>query len=205
MQRELPASPTTALDFACGTGRVLRYLESRVPVTIGVDVADEMLTLARPRCPDSRLVRHDVTEGTHPDLPESVDLITAFRFFLNAEAGLRLDVLSWMRAVLAPGGTLIANFHLNPHSLRGGYLLARWGGRPRTPMISPRSAERILDQAGFEVLARYGYEYLPYRREGSRLLFTAARRSVEVRLLDHPRLGGLGGAFVVLATPRRRR
>jgi SAM-dependent methyltransferase len=161
-----------------------------------------MLALARPRCPESRLVRHDVTAGPHPDLPDSVDLITAFRFFLNADPDLRQDVLSWMRAVLAPDGVLIANFHLNPCSLRGGYLLLRWGGRPRNPMFSRRAAERLLDEAGFEVGACYGYEYLPYRREGRRPLFSRARPSVETRLLDRPRISGLGGAFVLVARPR---
>jgi SAM-dependent methyltransferase len=199
---DLAARPTCALDFACGTGRVLRYLESRIPLTIGVDIAEEMVAYARPRCPDSRLVKHDVTAGPHPDLPASVDVVTAFRFFLNAEPDLRRDVLAWIRSVLGTGGTLIANFHLNPRSLRGRYLLLRWRGRPRTAMVSPREADQLLADAGFDVLARYGYEYLPYRRDGNRLRAVDLRRRVEVSLLNRWRIGDLGGAFIVVARPR---
>jgi SAM-dependent methyltransferase len=199
---DLAPSPTCALDFACGTGRVLRYLESRIPQTIGVDIAEGMLAYARPRCPESRLVKHDVTTGPHPDVPPSVDVVTAFRFFLNAEPDLRRDVLAWMRSVLGTGGTLIANFHLNPRSLRGRYLLLRWRGRRRTAMVSPREAERVLADAGFDVQARYGYEYLPYRRDGNQLCAAGLRRRVEICLLNRRHIADLGGAFIVVARPR---
>ncbi|MDQ1682469.1 MAG: hypothetical protein QOH99_1010 [Frankiaceae bacterium] len=199
---DLATKPTCALDFACGTGRVLRYLESRIPQTIGVDIAEEMVAYARPRCPDSRFVKHDVTTGPHPDIPASVDVVTAFRFFLNAEPDLRRDVLAWIRSVLGTGGTLIANFHLNPRSLRGRYLLLRWRGRPRTAMVSPWEAHRILADAGFDVLACYGYEYLPYRRDGNHLRGVGLRRWVEISLLNRRRVRDLGGAFIVVARPR---
>src|SRR4051795_11691 len=35
------------LDFACGTGRVLRHLEERVKTATGVDVSASMLQVAR--------------------------------------------------------------------------------------------------------------------------------------------------------------
>jgi SAM-dependent methyltransferase len=202
LARHLPAAPARALDFACGTGRILRYLESRIADTTGVDNSEEMLAYARARCPDSHLIVHDVTTGAHPDLPTAVDLVTAFRFFLNAEPELRSDVLAWIRSVLGANGTLIANFHLNPRSLRGTYLRLRWLGRPRTPMMSPKQARELLAAAGFEVIAQYGYEYLPYRRDGSHLRAVALRRRAEIGLLDRRRIAGAGGAFVVVARPR---
>ena len=49
-----------------------------------IDVSPDMLALAGARCPRARLIRGDVT--TTPGLaPGPFDLITAFRFFLNAE------------------------------------------------------------------------------------------------------------------------
>jgi SAM-dependent methyltransferase len=200
--RHLRPLPTRAVDFACGTGRVLRYLEERVAETTGIDVSAEMLALATPRCPRSRLVLHDVTVAPLPESPHPVDLITAFRFFLNAEPRLRRDALAWMRSVLSPNGSLVANFHLNPVSLRGCYLRMRWAGQERVPMLGPRTVDHLLAAAGFDVVARYGYEYLPYRREGTRLFAPTLRRKVELSLLDKPRLGRFGGAFLVVARPR---
>lgn len=201
-ERHLNPPPLRAVDFACGTGRVLQYLEARVHETIGIDVSAQMLALARPRCAGSRLIQHDVTLAPLRDLLRPIDLVTAFRFFLNAEPKLRRDGLVWMRSVLRPNGVLVANFHLNPASLRGRYLRMRWAGQQRVPMLAPRDVDEMLAAAGFDVLARYGYEYLPYRREGTRLWAPAVRRRLEMMLLDKPRIAALGGAFIVVARPQ---
>jgi SAM-dependent methyltransferase len=202
LARDLDRRPSVAIDFACGTGRILSYLEGRAERTIGVDVSAQMLDLARRRCRRSQLIRHDVTEAPVPDLPAPVDLVTAFRFFLNAEPDLRAGVLDWMRGVLAPDGALVANFHLNPNSMRGLYLRARWAGRRRSPMLAPREVETILQAAGFRSTAYYGYEYLPYRRAGDRVLARRFRGRVEAALLDRPSLARLGGSFLVVARPQ---
>jgi SAM-dependent methyltransferase len=199
---ELARPPRVAVDFACGTGRILRYLESRVDLTVGIDVSAEMLAHAKARCRRSLLIEHDVTRAPLRDLPGPVDLITAFRFFLNAEPELRREALAWMRSVLTPGGALVANFHLNPRSLRGTYLRARWAGERRAPMLAPAQAARLLQAGGFHVQARYGYEYLPYRRSGDRALAVGARARLETALLHRARLARFGGAFLLVARPR---
>ena len=97
------SAPGSAADFACGTGRVLEFLDRYFPAPVGIDVSPDMLALARSRCPRARLILGDVT--TTPGLaPGPFDLITAFRFFLNAEPPLRGEVLAWMRVALRPGG-----------------------------------------------------------------------------------------------------
>jgi SAM-dependent methyltransferase len=192
----------SALDFACGTGRVLGYLESRVPVTFGVDISAEMVELARPRCGRSRFYLQDVLQPPRADLPADLDLITAFRFFLNAEPELRRAALRFMHGRLRPTGALVANFHLNPLSLRGRYLRARWHGRRREPMLSPADVERLLAAERFEPVAWYGYEYLPYRRAGERMIAPRLRRQVETWLLDRTAVRGHAGSFLVVARPR---
>lgn len=204
-ERHLLPAPRRAVDFACGTGRVLAYLERRVRQSFGIDVSPDMLALARDRCRSSTLIRHDVTHSAPTEVPAPIDVITAFRFFLNAGPQLRGDVLSWMRATLAPTGHLVANFHLNPASARGGYLRLRWAGKQRTPMLRPEEADDLLRDAGFSVVARYGYEFLPYRGEGARLLAAPMRRRIEHGLLDRPRLAGLGNTFLIVARPVRER
>jgi SAM-dependent methyltransferase len=188
--------PDTAIDFACGTGRVLGFLAQRARRVIGVDISAAMIEVARQRCPQARLVHGDVTV-TPGLLTESADVVTAFRFLLNAEPPLRASALEWMRDRLAPGGALIVNFHLNPNSLRGRYLRLRRA--PDVQMMGVREACDLL--AGHGLVARRirAYSFLPYRRDGSRLALPHMRRRIEHRLAGIGSLTGLGGCFVILA------
>ena len=197
LERHVERPVRGAVDFACGTGRVLGYLTERVPRCTGVDVSPEMLAIAARRCPGATIVRADVTCGevVRPDHP--VDLVTAFRFFLNAEPELRRQALGWIRGQLADGGVLAANFHLNPHSARGTYLRAR--GLRGQPMMSLPEAERLLTGAGLRVRARYGYEYLPYRRDGERVRLPRLRRLTDRALAARPRLAPVAGSFLLVA------
>jgi SAM-dependent methyltransferase len=194
--------PGVAVDFACGTGRVLQFLESRVDRSVGVDVSPDMLAIARERCPRSEFLLGDVTRGEATLEDESVDLVTAFRFFLNAEPALRLEALAWIRSVLKPDGWLVANFHLNPYSVRGRYLRLRWRGRRRTPMMSPAEASRLFSGAGFEVVTALGYDLLPYRRDGSRWRLPRLRAGMESVLTGRAGLARIHGSFILVARPR---
>jgi len=108
----------TAIDMACGTGRISQVLAQEIPSVVGVDVSAEMLTQARRRCPGVRFVERDVTadgiEGLDP-----ADLATAFRFFMNAEPALRAAVLERLHDLLRPGGLLITNVQCNAESPAG--------------------------------------------------------------------------------------
>ncbi len=188
--------PRVAIDFACGTGRVLQFLAERAPEVIGVDISAAMLEVARRHCPEARLVEGDVT--VNPDLvTEQADIVTAFRFLLNAEPPLRSAALEWMRDRLAPGGVLIVNFHRNPRSLRGRYLRLR--DAPDVNLVGVSQACRLLANHGLRVRHVRGYSYLPYRRDGSRLIAPRLRRRVEARLATAEMLPKLGSAFMVLA------
>jgi hypothetical protein len=46
-------------------------------------------------------------------------LITAFRFFLNAQPELRLEVMRVLAGLLASDGILVFNNHMNRHSVAG--------------------------------------------------------------------------------------
>ncbi|TIQ58250.1 MAG: class I SAM-dependent methyltransferase, partial [Mesorhizobium sp.] len=79
---------------------------------VGVDVSESMLSVAQvPRNVRLRLV--DIT--TEP-LPEKFHVITAFRFFLNAEDHLRREALQSMREHLDENGMLVCNIHMNATS-----------------------------------------------------------------------------------------
>src|SRR5690606_24464999 len=96
-------------------------------------------------------------------------LVTAFRFFLNAEPDLRRAALQAIEPRLAPGGYLVANFHLNPTSLTGLYVRLRSLRRARRrPMMSLDEARALLTEQGFEVEQTFGYGYLLHRGDRAR-------------------------------------
>jgi SAM-dependent methyltransferase len=193
----LPTPPRTALDFACGTGRVLGFLAWRGLDVTGVDISPDMLAVARAHFPETRLVCGDVTAD--PQLVDGpFDVATAFRFFLNAEPDLRLDALRWLRTVVRPGGRLVANFHHNPYSLRGLYQRARHVGRPAMTVAEARALFRA---GGFRVVSVHGYDVLPYRRETLPLAFPRTRAWIEHALLGRPGIEHVAGTFVVVGEP----
>jgi predicted TPR repeat methyltransferase len=104
------------LDFACGTGRILAFLEHYTTQSVGVDVSHSMLETARTVIRRSRLVEADLTRHDALD-GEQFDLITAFRFFPNAEPELRTAALRALAARLAPGGVLVFNNHRHTGAL----------------------------------------------------------------------------------------
>lgn len=199
LQSARSPAPRSAADFACGTGRVVEYLGRYFPAPVGIDVSPDMLTLARARCPRANLIVGDVT--TTPGLaPGPFDLITAFRFFLNAEPSLRREVLAWMRASLQPRGLVVANFHLNPASVRGTYLRLRMKPAERIPMMGIADACTLFADNGFTVRQILGYSYLPYRRDGRNLWGPAARRAAEMFMAGRKILQPVAGSFLVVAT-----
>ena len=165
--RAAQSGPVRLLDFACGTGRVLSALEPLVDTADGVDISENMVAAARTKCTKARLLVGDVLTQTDL-LQPSYDLISCFRFVLNAEPELRERVLRRLRQVLrAPGGLLLVNVHGNARSLRHPAIVwRRWRqrGAPGEAMLnemSPAETKRLLAATGFEVLRQFGFGILP--------------------------------------------
>ncbi len=101
------------LDFACGTGRITSFLENRVKTSTGVDVSDSMLAVAREKLRRTEIIEADITTENALD-GRTFNLITAFRFFLNAEPELRSAAIKALAELLDEDGYLVFNNH---HSL----------------------------------------------------------------------------------------
>jgi SAM-dependent methyltransferase len=137
------------LDFACGTGRITRLAAPHFERVVGVDVSDEMLEIAKSEGGPG-YVCQDITKLP---LGERFSVVTAFRFFLNAEQALRLEALAAIRQHMAPNGRLVCNIHMNSQSIMGiVYRMTRWlPGLPRHNTLSYRQFESILAAGGFSV------------------------------------------------------
>lgn len=142
------------LDFACGTGRVCSFLEDKVVNSVGVDVSDSMLEIAKDHCQKTKLLQIDITQDD--SINEKFDLITAFRFFLNAEDELRKEALKKMRALLKKDGYLIFNIHGNKNSFR--HLQLFLSGRGNE--ISPNEIRNLLKECGFTIKKIVGVSFL---------------------------------------------
>jgi SAM-dependent methyltransferase len=101
------------LDFACGTGRITSLLESKVTKSIGVDVSGSMLAIARRKLKRTEIIEADIT-AENILKGRKFNLITAFRFFLNAEPELRSLAIKALVELLDEDGYLVFNNH---HSL----------------------------------------------------------------------------------------
>jgi ubiquinone/menaquinone biosynthesis C-methylase UbiE len=100
------------LECGCGTGLVLQKVSKFASETIGVDLSEGMLSVARRRglC---------VTKGGVTDLPfpdASFDVVYSVKVLAHVP-DIR-KALSEMVRVTAPGGHIIAEFY-NPTSVRG--------------------------------------------------------------------------------------
>jgi SAM-dependent methyltransferase len=162
LDRRFPHGIGRYLDFACGSGRVLAMIAPRAAHPVGVDVSDKMLAVARQRVPTATLQQRDITQEIHDT--ERFDLVTAFRFFLNAEPNLRHDALRALHARVNDDGLLIVNLHGNPWSLRSlGVTFRRLVLRQSFNHLSLREFAALLRQTGFEIEEWRGFGLLVAR------------------------------------------
>lgn len=175
LQRELSrlerdVAKISYLDFACGTGRLLSFLEDHVNEATGVDIAEEMLRRARKIVHRARVIRADSTRED-PLAGEVFDFITAFRFFLNAEPALREEAMAVLAGKLRDGRSeLVFNIHGNLWSHRiitKVWLMTR---AKRLSASTKREMEQLANRHGLYVARWYGIGILPkvlYRLFGS--------------------------------------
>jgi len=145
-----------ALDFACGTGRICSFLESRVASCSGVDVSEAMLGEARAKLQRTTLHKANLIESS-PFEPQSFDLITAFRFFVNAEPALRKAAVRALAPLLKPDGVFIFNDHQNINSpyMRLTRAYAGFRGYGVFNVLSVAECRALVAEAGLEVVRVY--------------------------------------------------
>ena len=167
VRKHFVAEPPRYLDFACGTGRILGYLSPYCRSAVGVDVSASMLDVARRTGTRAEILEADITRCD--ELCErEFDLITAFRFFPNAEQQLRQEAFGALARHLSGEGILVFNNHKNDRSLRRRlgsakrWMLHRnaWARPPRS--MSDLDARNLVKEAGLHIDRVYHLAVLPF-------------------------------------------
>lgn len=146
------------LDVACGAGLALRHAAAMGASTAGIDAAAALVQIARDRNPGA-----DLRVGSMYELPWSADRFDVVTSINGVWGGCEPALVQAHR-VLRPGGMIGISFWGagKPHDLRGTFkVFARYApadhfrGMKRTNDIAtPGVAERMLTDAGFEVVVR---------------------------------------------------
>lgn len=160
--------PIRYLDFATGTGRVIEFVAPLVDSAVGVDISPEMAELAEAKV-DCPILAGDLTRT--PGLLDDYapfDLITGFRFLLNAGPELRASALRSLRGLLRDERSLLV---MNNHSNLLSHKALPWPvHRLRHAdkvtsgnYLTHRELARTFEACGLEIVARYGAGVVPAR------------------------------------------
>lgn len=98
---------TRALDFGCGTGRSTRFLRKLGLTVTGVDIAEDMLRIARATDPagDYRLVPDDNLD----EFPAgSCDLVLSAFTFDNIPGAMKTRIFRDLAKLLTPAGIIVS-------------------------------------------------------------------------------------------------
>lgn len=173
------------LDFASGTGRVLKFARRYFEDCTAIDISPDMLEVARERVPDARFHCVDVTAGAS-GIDDQFDCVTLFRFLLNAERELSAAALAWLSAHMPAGALLIGNNHMQSASFRGAMtiLANRMQGSGHNHM-SKRQVRELLETNGFRIRHWTGFRVLPTWK-GKALLGSGLQGSLEDLLSRTP-------------------
>lgn len=140
------------IDVGCGHGRITGYLHERGAEISGVDLAPEMIAIARRTHPD---LKFEVGSMTEIDLPQAAlgGIVAWYSLFYVPPAQHR-DVLDKFFRALAPGGQLLLAFHAGEddvvhHKQMGGHEVDLTSYR-----LDPDKLGERLTDAGFAVHAK---------------------------------------------------
>ena len=184
------------LDFACGTGRIISFVEPQVDSATGIEISPEMIKIAQKNVKDASLQCRDITSDD-AEIENKYDLITTYRFILNAEPALRVAGFKALAARLKDQSSrLVFSNHGNPWS----YKALMWpihfsrqilfGKKREGNYLTRRQTRAVLDAAGLEIVNVTGVGFISPRIV--KLLPFSWCRKIETALAGRPLLQRLG-------------
>lgn len=152
-------STDRVLDFACGTGLVTLRLAPHVSHVRGIDIAPDMVAIAREKVQAQGVPNVEVTNTDLFDSclePGSFDAVTAFNVMCYIPD--LPQALARIGELLKPGGLFLsATDCLGSRPSRAGFqklIKSRTGAMPYVAFFTQRRLEKQIAQNGFQVLER---------------------------------------------------
>ena len=185
------------LDFACGTGRITQLIENLAEESYALDISRSMIDQARQKCSNTTFI---VADFTAQDIDiDLVDLVTAFRFFGNAQDELRISALHAINGVMREGAYLILNNHRNPWAMQN-ILYRLSGGEPSMVDLSWVKIKRMLAVTGFRAERIFGIGWWIFRHGLNRAEVLNSRGAKVLEPMSRfPLLGPICPGAVILS------
>ena len=149
------------LDFACGTGRIIQHLESYTINSVGIDISESMLNIARKNCSKSDFIVAGIT-NENILINKKFDLITAFRFFPNAEEHLRKQIADLLSNHIKTDGFFVFNNHRNRSSFLFKLIQMKRFRKVKLGM-SEDEIISFLQDTGIKIIKKYHIGFLPVK------------------------------------------
>ena len=160
-------------DLGCGPGHVARYLAEQGLTVCGFDLSREMTRRARQLNPEIAVLRGDMRSIGSPDGAWAG--MTAFYSLIHISRPDLPDCLKEIRRVLAPGGRLLAAFHIG----EGTTHMEEWWGHPVSIDFHHYGSDEMagaLRRSGLDVLEIIERDPYPDVEYQSRRSYVFARR-----------------------------
>jgi len=173
-------APHRMLDFATGTGRIAGELEAILPACElhAIDISADMLARARAKCKMVAFHEMDGRQALVHFGKDAFDVVSAFRFFPNADPALREDVADQIAGLTKPGGHVVLNNHRSFWSLS--YIAMRAAGNSDGSYGTPNAdIMKLFRQRGFSCERRYSLGVWPQTDFRSFLLPWSVTTAIE--------------------------
>ena len=185
VEREATVAPKRVLEFGCGTGRNLQFLQEAYPNAEihGCDISPKSLRIAEKENPDARLFLLE----ENSELPEEpFDLIFIACVFHHIAPPLRQGVMAQIHRLLNSGGELFI-FEHNPYNPVTQKMVSACPFDADAVLLKPKELAGLMAESGLRVEKPRFALFFPS--------FLASLRPLEPRLKALP----LGGQFYVKA------
>jgi SAM-dependent methyltransferase len=161
-KKHYPKGIKSSLDFACGTGRLTKVIEPYTKENHGLDISKDMIAVAKKKAKKTTFIVGDITTKKNLLKGKQYDLVTAFRFFLNAEHSLRVKALKGITPHI--GNKFICNIHMHRSSIIGFQFYLRkilFNEKKIQKTITMSYMRKILKRNGLHIIETYPLAHIP--------------------------------------------
>ena len=153
-----PLESLSVLDVGCGTGTTDRYLVDHVGSLVGVDVSEQMLTLAAESVPQASFEWYNGEKLPFPD--GTFDAAVTICVLHHVPMSDRAKFVSELHRVTRPGG-LVAIFEHNPANPLTRHAVNSCDLDDGVVLVKGRAAKAYLEKSGASEVTRTDFLFTP--------------------------------------------